>query len=56
MKCAICSQDIEETFLGKLNGTVLRMKNGDKVKEYWVCGRCQKEYGDGIKKKMLELQ
>ena len=54
MKCGICNQEIEETFLGKIKGTVVRMKRGDKVAEYHVCDTCQKEFGEKIKEGLME--
>ncbi len=33
MKCAICKEKIEETFLGKIKGTTIKGKG--------VCFRCQ---------------
>jgi len=56
MKCDICAENIEETFLEKIKGTVIKIKKGEKTKEYHVCDRCQKEYGDKIRGKVLEMQ
>jgi ribosome-binding protein aMBF1 (putative translation factor) len=42
MKCDICKEKIEETFLGKIRGTRI----GKKV----VCDKCQKKYGKDVKK------
>lgn len=39
MKCAICKEKIEETFLKKLLGTVVKDAKG---KKHWVCSACQK--------------
>jgi len=55
MKCYICSQEIEEAFLGKIKGTVVRMKKGDKVVEHYVCDKCQKEFKD-VKAKIKEMK
>ncbi|MBS3164025.1 hypothetical protein J4439_01195 [Candidatus Woesearchaeota archaeon] len=39
MKCELCKQEIERTFLGKLIGTYLKDAKG---KKHTVCSRCQK--------------
>jgi len=44
MKCAICKEKVEQTFLGKIRGTFV----GKKV----VCPKCQKEHGDKVKEKL----
>ena len=54
MKCEICSQEIEETFLGKSKGTVLKLRNGEKTVEHSVCNLCQKEFGEKIKERLGE--
>lgn len=41
-KCTICSNKIQELFLGKLKGTIVK-KEG-KSKQYPVCGECQQKY------------
>ncbi len=38
MKCEICKEKIEETFLKKSLGTALRDAKG---KQHWVCSGCQ---------------
>ncbi len=40
MKCDLCSQKIEETFLEKIKGTYIGRYKGKKV----VCPSCQKKY------------
>jgi uncharacterized protein with PIN domain len=40
MKCAICNNKIETTFLDKVLGTYVYKDN----KKYLVCSDCQKEY------------
>ena len=52
MKCDICGKNIEETFLEKLKGTIVKMKKGDKNAIYHVCSECQKKFGDKIKEKL----
>jgi len=49
--CAICKKKVEETFLGKLKGTIVKIKDGEKNKLVYVCDSCQKEHkGDLMKK------
>lgn len=38
MKCDICNQKIEETFLNKILGTMVK-KEG---KKHYICSMCQK--------------
>ena len=49
MKCEICKKKIEETFLKKILGTVVKDKKG---KKHYVCPECQKKFN--TKKKLLE--
>ena len=49
MKCEICKNKINETFLGKLIGTYIK---DDKGKRHTVCFECQKKFKDG--KQILE--
>jgi hypothetical protein len=49
MKCKICKQKIEQTFLNKIRGTYIKDEKG---KKHAVCENCQREYPD--KKKLLE--
>ncbi len=46
MKCDICGKEIEETFLGKLKGSVVKIKDNGKNKIYHVCSDCQKTNKD----------
>ena len=41
MKCAICSKEIEITFLNKILGTIVKNEKG---KKFSICGVCQKEF------------
>ncbi|MBI2147355.1 hypothetical protein HYU19_02645 [Candidatus Woesearchaeota archaeon] len=41
MKCEICSGAIQETFLKKLIGTVVKDAKGKKHK---ICSQCQKKF------------
>ena len=40
MKCAICKEKIEKTFLGKIQGTQIGKK--------MVCPSCQSKYKDDV--------
>ena len=46
MKCDICGKEIEETFLGKLKGTVVKINEGGKNRAYHACPVCQKKHKD----------
>ncbi len=41
MKCEICKRKIEETFLKKIVGTVIKNEKG---KKHYICANCQKKY------------
>ncbi len=41
MRCEICKQKVEETFLEKPIGTYIKDKNG---KKHMVCFECQKKF------------
>ncbi|HUS50722.1 MAG TPA: hypothetical protein VMZ91_11195 [Candidatus Paceibacterota bacterium] len=43
-KCVICNSEIKEEF-GKLQGTVLKVKENNKNKLIYVCSDCQKTDG-----------
>jgi len=44
MKCFFCGKDIEKTFLDKFNGTIVKIKEGDKNILHYVCSQCQKKH------------
>ena len=46
MKCDLCNKEIEETFLGKLKGTVVKLNADGKNKIYNICPECQKKNKD----------
>jgi len=48
MKCEICREKIEETFLNKIVGSYVKDEKG---KKHLVCNSCQKRYG--TKKEIL---
>ncbi|MBS3127243.1 hypothetical protein J4228_03700 [Candidatus Woesearchaeota archaeon] len=41
-KCTICSSKIQEVFLEKLKGTIVRKPGSSK--QYQVCFECQKKF------------
>ncbi len=45
-KCALCGEKIEETFLGKLDGALIKVKDEKKNKNhaYYACANCQKKF------------
>ena len=49
MKCEICTNKIEETFMGKILGTMVKDEKG---KKHYICFECQKKFGND-KKEML---
>lgn len=51
MKCEICKEKIEEIFLGKIIGTVIK---DDKGKKHHVCSNCQKLGKEEILKKIIK--
>jgi hypothetical protein len=46
MECDICGKEIEETFLGKLKGSIVKINEAGKNKIYHVCSDCQKSTKD----------
>lgn len=52
MKCDLCSKNIEETFLGKIKGGIVKIKEKDRNKLYHVCFDCQKKYKDKTKEEL----
>ena len=55
MRCALCGEKIEETFLGKLKGTYMRIKEKNKNKLVEVCAECQSKHDDKIKEKLDKM-
>jgi transposase-like protein len=52
VKCEICENEIEKTFLDKLDGTILKTGEGETSKKHYVCSKCQKEFKEKIKEKV----
>ena len=44
IKCAICNNEIEELFLGKIKGTLIKGKK--------VCSNCQSKYKDKLEEQI----
>jgi len=49
-KCEICDENLEENEIGKLDGTVIKIKKDNKNELHYVCSSCQK------KKKIEEIR
>ncbi len=45
MKCESCGEEIEETILNKIVGTVVKDSQG---KEHYFCNNCQKKGEDEL--------
>lgn len=56
MKCGICSSETGETFLGKLDGTLVKLNENGKNRTVYICPECQKEYRENIKEKIKEAE
>ena len=42
-KCELCNEKIEEDEMGKINGTIVKIKNSDNKNDFkYVCNDCQK--------------
>jgi ribosome-binding protein aMBF1 (putative translation factor) len=46
MECDLCGKEIEETFLGKIKGSVVKINEAGKNKIFNVCSDCQKKEKD----------
>jgi len=46
MKCDLCGKEIEELFLGKFKGTIVKINKDNKNIVYHVCDDCQKKHKD----------
>ena len=53
MKCSLCKQKIETTFLDKILGTYVKDAKG---KRYAVCVHCQGEHGDDKNKLLAAMK
>jgi hypothetical protein len=48
-KCFLCGNKIEEGFLGKLDGTIVKIKKGDSNEIHYICKECQKKFKNNLK-------
>jgi uncharacterized protein with PIN domain len=55
-KCAICGAKIEETFLGKPKGSIVKVLKDEKNEKFYVCDGCQKKHGEHIKEEVAKLE
>jgi hypothetical protein len=53
MKCSVCKQKIEKTFLNKINGSYIKDSKG-KLKA--ICGNCQKKFNNDKEKLLQEIK
>ena len=52
MKCHLCDTKIEETFLEKPIGTIVKIKKGEKNEIYHICPNCQRQFGNKLKEEL----
>ncbi|MBI3033351.1 hypothetical protein HYY69_07795 [Candidatus Woesearchaeota archaeon] len=52
MKCEICSNKLEETFLNKIVGTYLKDKQG---KQHAICFECQHKFHNNKEEMLKDL-
>jgi uncharacterized protein with PIN domain len=50
--CAVCGEVIEETFLNKINGTVVKLDNKGVNDFFYACSSCQKKFGRKLKEEV----
>ena len=57
-KCRICGDEIGNTFLEKLDGTVVLVKKGKEGKneKVYVCSLCQKKHSNKLKEEIEKLK
>lgn len=55
VKCKLCSEEIKNTFLEKLDGTIVRVKTEDKTELVHVCSSCQKKFKDTLRKEVEKV-
>ena len=48
-KCELCNEEIKKTFLDKLDGTIVKTREGETSKKHYICSNCQKEHKDNLK-------
>lgn len=53
-KCVICGAKVEETFLGKPRGSIIKVLKDGKNAKVYVCDECQKKHGEHIKEEVMK--
>jgi len=48
-KCDLCGKKLEETFLTKFNGTLIKINKEGKNKICYACSDCQRQHGNKLK-------
>jgi uncharacterized protein with PIN domain len=51
-KCDLCGADIEETFLEKSKGAIIKINKDGKNKIYYICPNCQRQFGNKLKEEL----
>jgi len=54
MKCELCNKEIEELFLEKIKGTIVKINADGKNKTYYACSECQKKFGNKLKEELTK--
>ena len=47
-KCYLCGEKVEESSLGKLNGTIVKVKRNTKTGKEYICRDCQIKHKDKL--------
>jgi hypothetical protein len=55
IKCDLCKNEIQTTFLDKLEGTSIKVGEGETSKKFHICNDCQKEHKNDLKEKVKNL-
>ncbi|MEM2956541.1 MAG: hypothetical protein QW041_03145 [Candidatus Pacearchaeota archaeon] len=51
-KCSLCNKKIEETFLTKIKGTIVKINKEGKNKIFYICSNCQRQFGSKLKEEL----
>jgi len=54
-KCVLCGDEVGTTFLDKVDGTYIRIGEGEKSKVHLVCPSCQKKYKEKLKEEVSKV-
>jgi transposase-like protein len=52
MKCDLCSAELEENFLEKKKGTVVKINKNGKNRLDYICPNCQRQFGNKLKEEL----